>query len=178
MNKFRTLIFILLSVILCFVVFFCVDKKEINKGIAREKNSEELYIEDEKVPLAVNYVSDETKKIAYDCFVKLNNIRQSEGLKPLEWNNSLEEAASIRAEEIATVFSHDRPNKTPWYTVNDKIMYAENLAKGYNDADSCLNAWRKSATHNANLMDSELKTIGIYIFVKNDVYYWAQEFGY
>lgn len=178
MSKKKT-IFILITLGFVFLLVFLYQPTKIDDGgVARERTSEIAIIEESEVPLAVEYTSDETKKLAFDSLGQLNAIRQSEGLKPLEWSDDLEKCASVRANEIVTKFSHSRPNNTEWYTVNENLMYAENLAKGYEDVNSCMNAWRKSPSHNANLMDSELRTVAVYITVSNGMYYWVQEFGY
>lgn len=178
MEKYPIIIPITASVIIGATIILYKPSNNILDGASREIVAESVYIEDMDSPLSIEYISDETKKLAFDCFVKVNTFRQAEGLQPLEWNDDLEKCASIRAEEISEKFSHTRPNNEPWYTVNENIMYAENLAKGYKDVDSCFDAWRKSETHNANIMDKELKSIGIYVTIKDNTYYWVQEFGY
>lgn len=119
------------------------------------------------------------RSMAISTLESVNKKRKEAGLKELIWDNNLENAATIRATESAILFSHTRPDNTPWYTVNDTIMYGENLAYGYNSADAVINAWLNSTTHKENILCSDFKTMGISIYVSNNgTYYWAQEFGY
>ena len=76
-------------------------------------------------------------------------------------------------------FSHTRPNGSSWYTVNSKIMGGENLAYGYYDANSAVNAWMDSPTHRENILWPEFTKVAISVYAADDgTYYWAQEFGY
>ncbi len=58
-------------------------------------------------------------------------------------------------------------------------MGGENLAFGYNDASSVLEAWMNSPTHRENILFPDFTKISISIYVADDgTAYWAQEFGY
>lgn len=75
---------------------------------------------------------------------KVNAIRVANGLSEVRYDASLEQAANVRAQEASTSFSHTRPDGSAWYTVNDALMYGENLAEGYNSADEVVDAWMAS----------------------------------
>ena len=107
-----------------------------------------------------------------------NAQRAAGGLGKLAWNDGLEQAAMVRAQEIVTTWSHTRPNGSDWYTVNSAIMYGENLAKGYSTADAAVAAWMASPTHKENIMFGGFKTCGIAIYEVGGTWYWAEEFGY
>lgn len=107
-----------------------------------------------------------------------NAQRTAAGLGTLTWNNGLEQAAMVRAQEIVTTWSHTRPNGSEWYTVNSNLMYGENLAKGYSTADAAVAAWMASPTHKDNILFGGFKTCGIAIYEVGGVWYWAEEFGY
>ena len=101
------------------------------------------------------------------------------GLTELTANKALIDAAKVRAKEITVNWSHTRPDGSEWFTVNDAIMYGENLSKGYNTAESVMQAWKDSKIHNDVLIEPGYKTIGVYVFVDSDGKAWiAQEFGY
>ena len=83
-----------------------------------------------------------------------------------------------RAEEAASKFSHTRPNGKDWYTVNSELMWGENLAKGYDSAQSVVDAWMASPTHAANILAGDFTTCSIAVYETNGKLYFAQEFGY
>ncbi len=113
------------------------------------------------------------------AFNLVNSQRSANGLPALVWDNNLESAAAVRAQECSVSFSHTRPNGSSWYTVNSKIMGGENLAYGYYDANSAVNAWMDSPTHRENILWPEFTKVAISVYAADDgTYYWAQEFGY
>ena len=115
---------------------------------------------------------------AQDVLNLINEERAKNGLSPLTWSGKLENAADIRAEEITQKFSHERPNDSEWWTVDDSVMYAENLAEGYDNPEDVLNAWMASPTHKENILDKDFKTCAISIYKRGGKLYWVQEFGY
>ena len=112
------------------------------------------------------------------AFDKVNEIRVANGMSALTWDASLEQAAQVGAAESSTVFSHTRPDGSAWYTVNENVMYGENLAKLYNNADDVVNGWMNSAAHKANILKADYKTGAIAVYNVNGQLYWAEEFGY
>ncbi|MCR4587393.1 MAG: CAP domain-containing protein [Lachnospiraceae bacterium] len=113
------------------------------------------------------------------AFAQVNQLRAEAGLSELTWNSDLESAARVRATEATGFFSHTRPDGTAWWTVDSRVMYGENLAKGFYDADSVVTAWMNSPTHRENVMKDGFKTMAIVIVAAdNGTWYWAQEFGY
>lgn len=87
---------------------------------------------------------------------------------PLVRNSVLDRAASMKAEDMATVgyFAHDSPSGiTPWHWFREagySFLYAgENLAINFIDADEVMKAWLQSPTHRANLLDVKFKEIGM-----------------
>lgn len=145
----------------------------------------EIYIDDEAIALAGEAeASDEKQAAAFEeaamqAFNYVNKIRTDAGLSALVWNSDLVPSTNVRASEASQLFSHTRPNGSDWWTVNSKLMYGENLARGYSSANSAVEAWMNSPTHKANIMKADYKTIAIAITMGNDgQWYWAQEFGY
>ncbi|MBO5210229.1 MAG: hypothetical protein J6B68_12955 [Lachnospiraceae bacterium] len=109
---------------------------------------------------------------------KVNHERKAIGLPELTWNSELAAAAEVRAKEITTVFSHTRPDGSNWWTVNEKAVYGENLAKGYQSADDVMKAWMASPEHKDNILYPGFTKIGIAVYKVDGQWYWAQEFGY
>lgn len=139
-----------------------------------------VYIEPELVSLAGalsgNADSQAAAKAAFDL---VNAKRQEAGLGALTWNSGLEQASAVRAVEASQSFSHTRPDGSDWWTVNSKLMYGENLAKGYATANEAVTAWMNSPTHKANIMDAEFTSGAIAIHIgSNGQWFWAQEFGF
>lgn len=139
-----------------------------------------VFLDDEAIALAdTSGASTSLRSEAMRAFNLVNSQRTSNGLKPLVWDNNLESTSAVRAKECSQSFSHTRPNGKPWYTVNSNIMGGENLAYGYYDANSALNAWMDSPTHRENILWPEFTKIAISVYAADDgTYYWAQEFGY
>lgn len=108
---------------------------------------------------------------------KVNQIRTSYGLSTLRYDASLENASSVRASEITVKFSHTRPDGSDWYTVNEDLVYGENLAEGYKTADDVVDAWMASPEHKANILKSDYTTMSVSMTSKDGRNYWAQEFG-
>ena len=108
---------------------------------------------------------------------KVNEIRVANGLNALRYDTELESDANVRANEITSKFSHTRPDGSDWYTVDEDLMYGENLAEGYNSADAVVNAWMASPEHKANILKSDFTSIAVSSTTKNGKTYWAQEFG-
>ena len=130
-------------------------------------------------PVSINYPPQGT--IEYDLFILVNNARQANGLAPYTYRGDLAAAASVRANEIVVCFDHNRPDGSPYYTVNSSIVYAENLAVGYGSAQEVFDAWMSSPSHRANILDPDYEACGFGFLANYDGisdYYWAQEFGY
>lgn len=119
-------------------------------------------------------LTDEIK----DVLAQVNEARAEIGLPELVWNAELAKAADIRAEEIEQIFSHVRPDGSEWWTVNEEVIYGENIARGYQNADSVMEAWMRSSEHKDNILYASFQTIGIALYESNGQWYWAQEFGY
>lgn len=122
--------------------------------------------------------ADELRAMATDALTLVNAKRAENGLSALTWSNGLESCAMVRAQEAASKFSHTRPNGRDWYTVNSELMWGENLAKGYDSAQSVVDAWMASPTHAANILAGDFATCSIAVYETDGKLYFAQEFGY
>ena len=112
----------------------------------------------------------------------VNEERAKEGLPALSLNTSLSGAASVRAEEIQTSFSHTRPGGKDFSTVlkESGISYraaGENIAYGQTSAQKVMNDWMNSAGHRANILNSSYTEIGIaHVESPSGTDYWVQLF--
>lgn len=141
-------------------------------------------IMEEEVPLGSSVNNENVEEMtalrnmAQAAFDLMNVQRVQAGLKALTWDNDLENAAAIRACECLSSFSHTRPDGSDWYTVNAQIMHGENLAYGYDSADSVMSAWMNSPTHKANILYPSFTRCAIAVYKSGNTYYFAQEFRY
>jgi hypothetical protein len=99
---------------------------------------------------------------------RTNAMRSSLGLSPLKENNVLNIAAAQKLQDMAEnqYFAHFSPEGISpwhWFQVNQySYTYAgENLAIGFLDAESTVNAWANSASHRRNLVNEHYQEIGI-----------------
>ena len=75
-------------------------------------------------------------------------------------------------------WAHERPDGSQWYTVDENLLYGENLAKGQSTPEDAVAAWMASDGHRKNILNAGYKTMGVACYYCNGKYYWAQEFGY
>jgi len=97
-----------------------------------------------------------------------NHDRASNQLASLSVNPMLQEAARLKAEDMATkgYFAHHSPSGvSPWYWISQSgygFTYAgENLAVNFDDSDAVNTAWMNSPTHRANILNNRFTEIGI-----------------
>jgi uncharacterized protein YkwD len=114
-----------------------------------------------------------------------NTEREKAGCPALHIDERLRRAARGHSEDMAerNYFSHDSPDgNTPWDRA-EAVGYpdpsGENIARGYPDARSVVNAWMKSAGHRANILNCDSKAIGVGVELNTEHGpYWTQMFGY
>ena len=139
-----------------------------------------IYLDDEAIALSdASDTNTALRAEALKAYNLVNEEREEEGLDDLTWDSNLESTSSVRSQECSVSFSHTRPNGKAWYTVNSNIQGGENLAYGYDDADSANEAWMNSPTHRDNILYPDFEKVAISVYVSDDgTTYWAQEFGY
>lgn len=105
-----------------------------------------------------------------------NEERKSAGLKPLNEDRKLIEAAELKARDMLQkdYFSHWSPDGTsPWYWFGvagyDYRYAGENLAIGFLDAKDVHRSWVASPDHRDNILGSDYSDIGIAV-VEGDFY--------
>lgn len=107
-------------------------------------------------------------------------------LGTLTYDYDLEAIAMQRAVEIALNWNHTRPNGQRCFTatVNDARSNGENIAIGYNSVEAVFTGWQENEDtyagqgHRRNMLNSELKSVGVGYAVVNGVQCWVQEFSY
>ena len=124
----------------------------------------------------------------------LNQYRVSKGLQPLLLSDEISEASYRHNHDMAKYkfFSHYSvksdwfaSNASPWtrmsasgYTYS--TSKAENIAAGQSTAALVMSAWKASSGHNANMLGSAYKVVGISFYQLAGspyTYYWTTDFG-
>ncbi len=141
------------------------------------------------LPLEVFVMPDvlagEQKKI----ITLINSERVAKGLSPLAEINPLDRSAELKASDMAAneYFSHVGSNNRRLGSLLDMVGYqyrsaGENLAMGFSSAKDVVEAWIKSPTHYANLLDAEYQETGVGLesgyFNGVPTVYVAQHFGW
>lgn len=135
--------------------------KKVNISIAQVATSYNAAME------AVGYVNIERKKV---------------GANPLIYNDDLQKASEVRAQEISQKFSHTRPDGTSCFSASpNKAMSGENIAAaGAASPKVVVGMWMGSTGHKANILNKSFKTMGQAGYCKDssNYVYWSQNFGW
>lgn len=123
---------------------------------------------------------------ARELLALTNAERRRVGVPPLVWDENLAYCAAIRAAELPQLtleqnMNHLRPDGSEWYTVNEAIMYAENIAYGQKSVEEVFEDWLHSTSgHYEHMIDPDYRTFAVALY-QTDIgygYYWIEEFGY
>lgn len=102
-----------------------------------------------------------------DLLIDTNDEREAEGLADLQLNDSLSQAAQLKAQDMfeAQYWAHVSPSGVePWKWFGDVgYVYSvagENLAKNYPTSQATVDAWMNSETHRANILNGSFKEVG------------------
>ena len=113
------------------------------------------------------------------------NTNDTNQLKPLVRDTALEETAKIRAKELATKYSHTRPDGSSCWTAFPDGYWAkgENIAWGQRTWNQVTEAWKETEDpysgqgHRRNMLNPNFNSVGVAGYKLNGVIYWAQDFG-
>jgi len=116
-----------------------------------------------------NIFSDMRATIVPDAIFNLtNDNRLDNDLSSLKENSLLDEAARLKAEDMANkgYFAHTSPEGLKAWDFINKVGYkfnyaGENLAINFLDSQDAINAWMDSPTHRANILNNNFTEIGI-----------------
>ena len=179
-KKILAILLIAYMIAVC-ILPFIYNNGSVDDGAVRGKcDGDVLYLDSEAIALSSASSEDTSlRSEALEAASLINEMREDAGLDTLDWDLNLETCADVRAEESADVFSHTRPGGRAWNTVNSEIQGGENLAYGFYDAQSVVDAWEDSPTHYENMMYPDFTKGAISIYEDDDeVCYWANEFGF
>lgn len=101
-----------------------------------------------------------------------NDYRQENGLQPLKQNDKLTKAANEKLKSMIKegYFSHTSPGgkdagnfiaESGYSTPEGGTKVGENLSRAYNDNWDTMEEWKKSESHNANLINPNYTEIGM-----------------
>lgn len=118
---------------------------------------------------------------SYRQEANVNAVENVTNRPDLNLNEQLCVAACVRAVEMAYAnkYSHTRPDGRKCFTVASEmgvVAFAENIACGYDGADSVSLCWKYSPAHYKNMINNYYTEIGIGVFELDRVYYWVQLF--
>lgn len=127
-------------------------------------------------------------KWEYEVLSLVNQERVRNGLDKLTWGDTCAEAAEIRAREQVELYSHTRPDGTPWSTAcvepsaNSTYTEGENLVVGNSavSPESAVAAWMNSETHRQNILNPAYTKLAVgFYFDANSQYktHWSQYFS-
>lgn len=115
----------------------------------------------------------------------VNEQRREAGKEELQMDMRLTEAARQRAIEIGTYYDsrHLRTNLGAASTIMDDFgifyySFGENIAAGYSNVSTVMNAWITSTPHYNNIVNSRYSAIGIGVYQSVDgKWFWVQNFS-
>jgi uncharacterized protein YkwD len=113
----------------------------------------------------------------------VNVERSAAGCAPVTADPDLAAVARAHSADMRDrgYFSHDAPGGvSPWdraEAAGISTMRAENIAQGQRDAAAVMAAWMKSPGHRENILDCDLRTLGVGVAQGSGGPWWTQDFG-
>ena len=123
-------------------------------------------------PKEEKQISD-TEEWAMEVIELTNAEREKHGLHPLEVDEEVMELAQIRAKEVSTKYSHERPDGT---RVVKTHGCGENVG-AKKSAEKQVASWMNSEGHRTNILRERYQSIGVGCYKADDGRtYWVQIF--
>ncbi|MCL2857843.1 MAG: CAP domain-containing protein [Oscillospiraceae bacterium] len=139
--------------------------------------------EEEEVARQPELPPVDTAAFAAEVIRLVNIERAMSGVGALEINPLLRDAALIRARELPTLFSHNRPGGSEWHTVFGEVGLSisgsgENIASGHATPSAVVVGWINSPGHRDNILARNFTQIGVGVYQDaNGMLHWVQLFG-
>ena len=134
------------------------------------------------VTVPLSWSQQHGTSIERGLFDAANRERREQGLPALKWDDALASAARKHAEQMAQqrALSHQLPGESslPGRVGQAGVHHSwlsENIAEG-NDADNIHAQFMKSTNHRANILDSDMDTVGIGVFESGGKWYAVEDF--
>ena len=150
-----------------------------------QNTTETTTIDNSEITIPTESASDKPvipDNLIKEIFELTNKEREKYELPALTYNDEIQEAADIRAKEIAQQFSHTRPDGTSCHTVVEDIEYfvtGENLIKADNPiatGEQMMKTWMSSEGHRNNILLADYESMAVGVYVTDDVTYAVQIF--
>ncbi|WP_214414893.1 CAP domain-containing protein [Sphaerisporangium fuscum] len=113
-----------------------------------------------------------------------NQERVKRGCGPLRVDPRLARAARQHSLDMATrdYFGHTSPGgQSPWDRMA-RAGYAnsaaENIARGYQSAEEAVRGWMSNPGHRRNILNCQIRTVGVGVAYGSGDTWWTQDFGY
>jgi len=122
------------------------------------------------------------EEFANELLELTNNERNAFGLDPLEHDENLDKAASIRVLEISEHFAHTRPDGSSFATAFYEAevtsgRWGENLGSCQNTPGEVIEDWLDSESHREAMLNPDYLYMGVGIFIDPEGnIFWVQAF--
>ena len=94
-------------------------------------------------------------------FELINHYRTEAGLPPLQWANELRALATAHSLKMARRDAINHDGFAQRFTVATSQLCVENVGARFRDPESQLGGWRASPVHRRNLLDPDIRRVGI-----------------
>ena len=116
---------------------------------------------------AMEITPDNLAECETELLSSINEKRIEAGAAPFTYNERLHSCAEIRAVEAQVMWSHTRPDGTPWWSACD-ICYGEALGKKFRNTDDLLEKWMESEAHRLTILEPRYHTAAVSIKIADD----------
>jgi uncharacterized protein YkwD len=113
-----------------------------------------------------------------------NRERTRRGCAPLRVDSRLTRSARAHSLDMAAknYFGHTSPTGlSPWDRMaraGYSDSAAENIARGYQSAEETVRGWMGNSGHRRNILNCQIKTVGVGVAYGSGDTWWTQDFGY
>lgn len=136
--------------------------------------------------ITVTVIAPPVEQWKRDVLALVNQERAKNGLSALAWGTTCENAATVRARETMTSYSHTRPDGSAFDTACPVPATGSKAGENLNAGNAAVSpetvvaSWMASPDHRANILDPDFKYVAVgFIFDPNSAYktYWSQYFS-
>lgn len=137
------------------------------------KNSIEALMRNPKeIPHSQN---PETHTLSDQVIRNLNQKRYQRDIAPVALDDNLTAFANLRAEEIASKFSHERPDGT--YITDEGVSKEIITMSYYPNPYEAVTRWFGDPVSRASMLNSGMTKVGVGVYETNGEYYWVALFN-
>ena len=112
-----------------------------------------------------------------DIYDRINGERKKAGIEDkMQWSDSLVAAADLRAKEIASYLSHERPDGSKYYTVIDGAnsnKLTEVYGQGQATPEEIWKYWMDDNGYRTNLLNEHFYKVGVGYYNSGKSAYWV-----